>query len=415
MHLSISSKRLLALAFAALLLLVSPATLLHAQSAALGGISGIVRDASGAVVEGASVVVTNTSTGAEHTTASDSEGHYAVNFLQPGIYEVLLGGGTYGKIDQKNVNVEVGQIVAVDASLPNKSVSTDVVVTSEAPLLDSDKVAQNQVITEEQINNLPVNGRRFDNFVLGTPNVAPDGNTGLISFRGISGLYNSNLVDGANNDQAFFSEARGRSIGSPYVYPVDAIKEFSAENSGYSAEFGQAAGGIINAVTKSGGNAIHGDVYEYYRTPGWNAGDRQTKTKPVKVQNQFGVSVGGPIIKDKLFFHFTYDGYRKITPITYLSTYNSSTQSVSDLSALCDQRTSGYLTRGSAIYPSTIPGITPTQCTAAVNFLLTTQLGSFPRNVQTGYLFPTARLSAQPEDPPVLDFSVGGLQAAERV
>src|SRR5207237_8799931 len=100
----------------------------------------------------------------------------------------------------------------------------------------------------------------FDNFVLATPNVAPDGNTGLISFRGISGLYNTNLVDGANNDQAFFSEARGRSIGAPYVYPVDAIKEFSCENSGYSAEFEQAAGGMINAVTRAVGTALHGAV-----------------------------------------------------------------------------------------------------------------------------------------------------------
>jgi hypothetical protein len=394
----LSSKRLLALASAAALLLC-PAMPVLSQSAALGGISGIVRDGSGAVVPGAKVIVTNTDTSATQTLKTDDQGHYAVNFLQPGTYEVILGGGTFGKIDQKNVRVEVGQTVAVDAALPNASVSTDVVVTSEPPLLDTDKVAINQVVSENLINNLPVNGRRFDNFVLGTPNVAPDGSTGLISFRGISGLYNSNLVDGAHNDQAFFSEARGRSIGAPYVYPVDAIREFSSENAGYSAEFGQAAGGIINAVTKSGGNTFHGDVYEYYRTPGFNAGDRQTKTKPVKVQHQFGVSVGGPIIKDKLFFHFTYDGFRKVTPISYLSTYNGVAnpvtgvaQSVNDLKGLCDQRTSGYLARGTVAspvyYPSTIPGISPTQCNAAVDFLTTKQLGSFPRNVKQDVYFP---------------------------
>jgi hypothetical protein len=383
----LSMKRLFALASAAALA-VCAALPMNAQTAALGSISGIVRDSSGAVVVDAAVVVTNAATSASRTTTTDSEGHYAENFLQPGIYEVVLGGGTFGKVDQKNVNVEVGQIVAVDATLPNASVSTDVVVSSDAPLLDTDKVAENQVVSEELINNLPVNGRRFDSFVLATPNVVPDGNTGLISFRGVSGLYNSNLVDGANNDQAFFSEARGRSIGAPYVYPVDSIKEFSSENSGYSAEFGQAAGGIINAVTKAGGNTLHGDVYEYYRTPGFNAGDRQTKTKPVKVQHQFGVSIGGPIIKDKLFYHFTYDGFRKVTPISYLSTYNSATQQVTDLTALCDQRTSGYLTRGSAVYPSTIPGVSPTQCAAAVNFLVNTQLGSFPRNVKQDIYFP---------------------------
>ena len=359
-----------------------------AQSAALGGITGIVRDASGALVPGASVVIINTQTGARRQLTTDSEGHYVATFLQPGIYEVIVGGGSFGKIDQKNVNVQVGDTRTVDADLPAASVSTDVIVTDTAPLLDTEKVASSQTISEELVSNLPVNSRRFDSFVLATPNVVPDGNTGLISFRGISGIYNSNFVDGANNNQAFFSEARGRSIGAPYVYPVDAIKEFSSENAAYSAEFGQAAGGIINAVTKSGGNKFHGDLYEYYRTPGYNAVDRQTKTKPIKVQHQFGISVGGPIIKDRLFFHATYDGYRKVTPITYLSTYNTATQSVSDLAGLCDQRTSGYLTRGTAIYPSTIRNISPAQCTAAISFLNGTQLGTYPRNVTQDVYFP---------------------------
>ena len=372
-----------------------------AQSAALGGIAGIVRDSSGAVVPGASVQVKNVQTGASRTLTTDSEGHYEASFLQPGMYEVILGGGTFAKVDQKNVSVTVGDTRTVDATLGLSSVSTDVTVTSEAPLLDTEKVASSQTISENLISNLPVNGRRFDNFVLATPNVVPDGNSGLISFRGISGIYNSNIVDGANNNQAFFSEARGRSIGAPYVYPVDAIKEFSSESAGYSAEFGQAAGGIINAVTKSGGNRFHGDVYEYYRTPGYNAVDPQTKTKPIKVQHQFGVSVGGPIKTDKLFYHFTYDGYRKVTPISYLSAYNTTVQSVSDLTALCDQRTTGYLTRGTGasqiIYPSVIPNVTPAQCSAAVTFLNTKQLGVFGRNVKQDIFFPRLDYQVTPK------------------
>ncbi len=386
-----SPKRLLSLA-ACCLLSASALTSAFAQNAALGNIAGIVRDASGAVVPGAPVVVSNLGTGASRTLTTDSEGHYAATFLQPGQYEVVLGGGAFGKVDQKNVAVTVGSTITVDADLPNGSVSTDVLVTSDAPLLETDKVEASQTVSEVLVTNLPVNGRRFDNFVLLTPNVVPDGNTGLISFRGISGIYNSNLVDGANNNQAFFSEARGRSIGAPYVYPIDAIKEFSSENAGYSAEFGQAAGGVINAITKSGTNSFHGDVYEYYRTPGFNAIDPQTKTKPVKVQHQFGASVGGPIIKDKLFFHFTYDGYRKVTPITYQSGYASATQSVNDLTALCDGRTTGYLTRGSGsaavIYPSVIPGVTAAQCSSAVSFLQTKQLGTFGRNVKQDIFFP---------------------------
>ncbi len=382
---TLSAKRLFALASA---LVLSAATALPslAQSAALGNIVGTVHDKSGAVVSGASITIKGLDTGSSRDLTTDAEGHYSATFLQPGMYEVIVGGGSFGKVDVKNVSVTVGDTRTVDATLSAASVSTDVVVTTDSPLLDTEKVAVAQTVSEVLVTNLPVNGRRFDNFVLLTPNVVPDGNTGLISFRGISGIYNSNLVDGANNNQAFFSEARGRSIGAPYVYPIDAIKEFSSENTGYSAEFGQAAGGIINAITKSGGNAIHGDVYEDYRTPGYNAIDPQTKTKPVKVQNQFGVSVGGPIIKDKLFFHFTYDGYRKVTPITYLSGYTSATQSVNDLASLCNGTTS-YLVRGAAIYPSTIPGITPAQCTAGLAYLKT-QLGAFPRNVKQDIFFP---------------------------
>ena len=388
MTIKFSTFRMMSAAVIAMMLLAGVATSANAQTAALGNIAGVVRDSAGGVVAGATVVVTDTDTGASRTLTTDSEGHYAATFLQPGKYEVVLGGGGFGKVDQKNVSVIVGATATVDATLPAATVSTDVVVTTSAPLLDTEKVDASQVVSDVLVSNLPVNGRRFDNFVLLTPNVVPDGNTGLISFRGISGIYNSNIVDGANNNQAFFSEARGRSIGAPYVYPVDSIKEFSTENAGYSAEFGQAAGGIINAITKSGTNRIHGDAYEFYRTPGYNAIDPQTKTKPVKVQHQFGLSIGGPIQKDKFFYHFTYDGYRKVTPITYLSTYNSATQNVSDLAGLCDQRTSGYITRGAAIYPSTITGISPAQCTAAVTFLQTKQLGTFGRNVKQDIFFP---------------------------
>lgn len=370
-----------------------------AQTAALGNISGIVRDSNGGVVPNASVTVVNNDTGASRTLTTDSDGHYAATFLQPGNYEVIATAPSFGKVDQKGVSVTVGNINTVDVTLQAGNVSTEIVVTTDNVLIDTDKVEQSQTIGEQLVSNLPVNGRRFDNFVLLTPNVAPDGNTGLLSFRGISGLYNTNLVDGANNNQAFFSEARGRAIGAPYVFPIDAIKEFQSASSGYSAEFGQAAGGVINAITKSGSNAFHGDAYEYYRTPGYNALDATSKfqgrnqnnplllSQPVKVQHQFGISVGGPVIKDKLFFHAVYDGYRRINPITYLSGYNVGTQSLNDLTALCDARTSGFLTRGTTIYPSVIPGISTTQCGAAVTFIKGVQ-GNFSRNTSQDIYLP---------------------------
>jgi len=224
------------------------------------------------------------------------------------------------------------------------------------------------------LSNLPVNGRRWDNFVLLTPNVAPDGNSGLISYRGISGLYNSNQVDGANNNQAFFSEARGRAIGAPYVYSQDSIQEFQSAAAAYSAEFGQAAGGQINAITKSGTNNMHGDLFYFLRYPDLNALDPYGKTQtppittqPVHQQQQFGGSVGGPIIKDKLFYFFTYDGFRKVNPILYTSLITTDALE-------------------SNVYSCPSP-VTPAQCAAAKAYLISLK-GAFPRNIKQDIFFP---------------------------
>jgi Carboxypeptidase regulatory-like domain len=401
MRLSLSSQRLFALAVAATFVLGAalPFTVgAYGQTAALGGVDGIVRDTTGAVVPGATVTITNNQTAASRTLTTDTDGHYSVEFLQPGSYEIVAGGSSFGKFDLKSVPVSVGAPVTVDISLPAASVNAEVTVSSAAPLIDTEKVEGSTVIDQQVISNAPVNSRRFDSFVLLTPNVIPDGNTGLLGFRGIAGVYNTNIVDGANNNQQFFSEARGRSIGAPYVFPVDSISQFESSAVGYSAELGGAAGGIINAITKSGGNEIHGDVFEYYRTPGWNALDAYNKfqgrsannpiflTQPVKVQHQYGISVGGPIIKDKLFFHFAYDGYRKATPIVYTSTFNSATNTVANLVHLCDGGTTN-LKDGTVVYPTTIPNVTPTQCAAAVKFVQS-QLGAFQRPVKQDIFFP---------------------------
>jgi hypothetical protein len=146
-----------------------------------------------------------------------------------------------------------------------------------------------------------------------------------VSYHGISGLYNSNYVDGANNNQALFSEARGRASGAPYVYSLDSIQEFQVDSAVYSAEFGQAAGGQVNAITRSGTNSMHGDLFYFLRYPALNALDSYNKSKgiitqAVRQQQQFGGSAGGPIRKDRLFYFFTYDGFRKVAPIAYSST-----------------------------------------------------------------------------------------------
>ena len=227
----------------------------------------------------------------------------------------------------------------------------------QADVVDSEKTEMSQVISQTQKENLPIAGRRWEGFALLTPNVTTDGGTGLVSYRGISGLYNQSSVDGTNNSQAFFSETKGRTTVA-YVYSMDSIQEFQVAAANYSAELGQAAGGVVNAVTKSGANALHGDLFYYLRYPALNALDSLQKsrgiyTQPIHQQQQFGGSVGGPIIKDKLFYFLTYDGSRKINPISYTST-----------------------SFGSG--PTCLAAISPALC-AAANAYIGSNLGAFAR------------------------------------
>jgi hypothetical protein len=357
-----------------------------AQSAGSGAISGTLTDKAGALIPGATVVITNTDTGAVRTLTTNGAGFFSAPFLVPGHYEVVAGGGSFAKVDRKGIIITVGDTFALNTVLPTSSVSTEVVVDgNEEPVLDTAKTSASQTIDQALVSNLPVNGRRFDNFVLLTPNVVPDGFSGILSFRGISGLFNNNLVDATSNQQAMFSEARGRASGAPYVYSVDSIKEFSSSVSGYSAEFGTAAGGIINAITKSGGNQMHGDLFYYLRYPDLNALDPYSKwsalhnsgnptllTQTVHQQQQFGGSVGGPIIKDKLFYFFTYDGYRKVNPILYTSTAGASLNLASPTNySLTD-------------CPATL---TTTQCANAITFI-NSGLGAFGRNLKQDIFFP---------------------------
>ena len=349
-----------------------------AQTSGNGNIAGLITDPSGVAVPGATVVVVNTDTGISRTLTSNSAGEYTANFLVPGHYEVVASAPSFGKVDRKNILLTVGQELSINASLPPGSVSTAVEVTADNPILDTQKTEVSQTFDPTLIANLPVATRNWSAFVLLTPNVVQDGGTGLVSFHGISGLYNQNYVDGSNNNQMLFSEARGRSSGAPYVYSSDAIKEFQAETSNYSVEFGQAAGGQVNAITRNGTNSIHGDLFYYLRYPDLNALDPYNKfqalhngatqfllTQPTHQQNQFGGSVGGPIIKDRLFYFFTYDGFRKVGRVLYSdSNYISTTPSSVTPPPAGTAATS-------TITPTQCPTtITSTQCLSAINFLL---------------------------------------------
>jgi hypothetical protein len=297
---------------------------LVAQNFGAGTITGTVTDPNGGAVPGAAVAVHNTNTGATLSLVTNGAGLYVAPFMQPGSYEITANKAGFGKILRQNLVLQVGQTLTVDVPLPLASTTETVTVTGETSVVDTQKTDMSEVIDLTQQQNLPLAGRRWESFALLGANVTNDGSTGLVSYRGISGLYNNSAVDGTNNSQAFFSETKGRTT-IPYIYSMDSIQEFQVTSSNYSAELGQAAGGIVNAVTKSGSNALHGDLFYFLRYPTWNALDPIQKSKgiytqPVHQQQQFGGSVGGPIIKDKLFYFLTYDGSRKINPISFTST-----------------------------------------------------------------------------------------------
>ncbi|HTP32486.1 MAG TPA: TonB-dependent receptor [Candidatus Acidoferrales bacterium] len=306
----------------------------NAQTAGSGTITGTVTDPSGAVVPGADLTIRNTDTGIERKTQSSEAGIYNAAFLPPGHYEVQAAKTGFASVLHKDLTLQVGQTLMINLSMAVQAAQQEVTVTGESPVVDAEKTEVSQVVSDAAVSNLPIAGRRWDSFVLLTPNVTTDGTSGLVSYRGISGLYNSNTVDGANNNQALFSEARGRAISGAYVYSMDSIKEYQVSASNYSAELGQAAGGVVNAVTKSGTNDYHGDLFYYLRYPTWNALDPLPKSQgnysqPIHQWQQFGGSFGGPIVKDKLFFFLTYDGSRKVNPITYTSTtYNASVRAL---------------------------------------------------------------------------------------
>ena len=328
-----------------------------AQTTGAGTITGTLTDPTGGVVPGAAVVVRNSNTGSERVLATNAAGIYVAPFLQPGMYQIAVTKAGFDKVLRTDLTLQVGQSLTIDFVLPIQATTETVTVTGQPSVVDTEKTDLSQVVSQTQKDNLPSAGRRWENFALLTPNVTTDGGTGLVSYRGISGLYNQSAVDGTSNTQAFFSETKGRTTLS-YVYSMDSLQEFQVASSNYSAELGQAAGGVVNAVTKSGTNAFHGDLFYYLRYPSLNALDpiqksRGVFTQPVHQQQQFGGSFGGPIKKDKLFYFFTYDGSRRVVPIVYTST----------------------LYNGAQTCPA---AVTASQCTAANRFIAA-QLGAFPR------------------------------------
>jgi Carboxypeptidase regulatory-like domain/TonB dependent receptor len=302
-----------------LLALMAFAGVGRAQSTTAGAIVGIVRDPSGAVIPDATVNTTSAATNSRSTATTDANGRYVIDNLRPGRYSLEVAAKGFGSYKQENVIVEVGLSTTVDAQLQVAAQTATVIATAEAPVVTTDNATFSTNINSATIENLPINGRRWSAFKLLTPGAAPDAGFGLVSFRGISGLLNNNTVDGGDNNQAFFSEEKGRTRIS-YSMSEAAIQEYQVNTSDYSAEYGRSAGGVINAVTKSGTNNFHGEAFWYFRDSDFsainpfavqtvlvNGVNTSVHINPEDKQHQFGGTIGGPIIKDKLFFFFSAD------------------------------------------------------------------------------------------------------------
>src|SRR6267143_1542927 len=302
------------------LILMLSSTAVHAQSAsATGRLEGTVTDSSGAAVPAAGVTVRNQNTGISATLQSGTEGDFTFLYLDPGTYEISIQKAGFNKLVLKDVSVTVGTRAIIHPQLAIGKVETTVSVSAVTPLVDTAESSLGTVVDQQSIESLPLNGRNFTDFALLTPGATTDGDFGMISFNGIAGNFNNYTVDGGNNNNAFFAQQIGRT-SIPFQFSEDVIQEFQVTSTGYEAEFGQAGGGLVNSVTKSGGNIVHGDGYYYIQDSAFSANDSINNTqgipKPPDRRQQFGGTIGGPIKKDRLFYLANYEGQVRNEPLT---------------------------------------------------------------------------------------------------
>jgi hypothetical protein len=284
---------------------------------------GTVHDASGAVIANAKVDVTNLGTGLTRTDQSGSSGDFVINSLPPGTYSVKVEAPSFKTYTVPSLTLASGDRTRIDANMQPGQASETVEVTAATPLLQTDSSTLQSTVTTQAVQDLPLNGRNFVQLAQQVPGANQGPGNGLtsgnrpddrrqssaVSVNGQTEVINNEMIDGIDNNE--------RIIGGLGVRPsVDAIGEFTVQTNDYTAEVGRTAGGVINVITKSGSNKFHGSLYEYFRNDKFDAHsyfDQAGSAKPELRQNQFGGSVGGPIIKDKTFFFFDYEGFRQVS------------------------------------------------------------------------------------------------------
>jgi outer membrane receptor protein involved in Fe transport len=309
---------LLTLSLAVGAMLVSPAP--AAAQSATGSVEGTIVDQSGALLPGVTVTLVEADTGAQRVTLTDADGHFAALLLPVGVYNLTAELAGFVTQKQSELKVTIGQALALRLQMGVSGVAESVTVSGATPIIETGRSQVSSTVDETAVQNLPVNGRNFIDFALLTPGVTRDTRTGDISFAGQRGTLNSLVIDGADNNNTFFGQTTGRtgSGRAPYQFSQDAVKEFQVNSSSFSAEYGRAGGAVINVVTKSGTNELHGSVFEFYRDKALNANNAinelNGRPKSPYHYNQFGGTLGGPIRKNRDFYFVNYDGQRNTQP-----------------------------------------------------------------------------------------------------
>src|SRR5271163_3480959 len=310
----------------AAMLLGSP---LSAQST-FGSVSGSVTDASGSAVPDAQVTLTDIGTAAKQTYTTGSDGLYQFVNLNPGEYRLDFEKAGFKHTKRDSVAVQVQQAVRIDATMEVGAVNQTVEVTAETPLLQPTDTSLGQVIDERKTNEIPLNGRNVFALITLSP-AAIAGGSGSGSATGGSAVgpnpfsWGNYQVGGSfGNESAEYLDGQPVNIGYinlPVLLPnQDAIAEFKVQYNNLGPEWGKFSGGIVNLSTKGGTNQYHGEAYEYLRNKVLNSRPYFDSSNPPYVQNQFGGTFGGPIIKDHTFFFFAYDGYRQRASTVFTTT-----------------------------------------------------------------------------------------------
>src|SRR5215831_67943 len=291
-------------------------------------IQGAITDANGAAVRNAAVEVRNVGTGVTHNAVTDAEGRYRAPLLPSGDYEIRVTASGFQPMLRRGVSLAVGQDAVVDVALTVGQIETTVTVEGVATTVNTISAARSGLVTKQEIRDLPLNGRSFQQLALLQTGVTPalaagndpvGGRTPKISINGARPEQNNFLLDGTDINNVY-NKTPGSVAG--VLLGVDAILEFRVLTNAYSAEFGRSAGGVINAVTRSGQNRFNGSLFEFHRNSAFDAKnffDQADKEIPAFKRNQFGGVLGGPIRKDKTHFFAAYEALIERLGITGLA------------------------------------------------------------------------------------------------